>query len=174
MAVSRSTEDKALVQQLAGGDPRALGAVYDRYAPALYRLLNAMLASSADAEDALQEVFVKLATARNAQIQDLRAYLFTMARHQALGMLRRRKRETPLDEAAWENVADEADAESSNWTALLVRLPVEQREVIALKIWEQMTFAEIAEVVKTSPNTVMSRYRYGIEKLRGWAEAGHG
>jgi RNA polymerase sigma-70 factor (ECF subfamily) len=149
--------------------------VYDRYAPALYRLLNAILGSSADAEDALQEVFVRLATARNPKIQDLRAYLFVAARHQALGMLRRRKRETPLDEAAWENVAgeDEPEAGHSQWTALLVRLPVEQREVIALKIWEQMTFAEIAEVVKASPNTVMSRYRYGIEKLRSWAEAGH-
>lgn len=49
-------------------------------------------------------------------------------------------------------------------------LPVEQREVIALKVWEEMTFAQIAAIVKASPNTVASRYRYGIEKLRGWLQ----
>ncbi len=134
-------------------------------------MCNAILASPADAEDALQEVFVKLALARNAQIQDLRAYLFVAARYQALGMLRRRKRETTLDEAAWEQVpaTDEMDQSQSQWSALLARLPLDQREVVALKIWEQMTFAEIAVVVKAPANTVMSRYRYGIEKLRGWA-----
>jgi len=45
-------------------------------------------------------------------------------------------------------------------------LPVDQREVLILKIYDEMTFKEIANTVGASINTVASRYRYGIEKLR--------
>ena len=45
------------------------------------------------------------------------------------------------------------------------KLPPNQSEVVVLKIWEGMTFLEIAEVLGESPNTVASRYRYGLEKL---------
>ena len=48
----------------------------------------------------------------------------------------------------------------------LSRLPDNQCEVVILKIWEGMTFAEIAEVLGKSPNTVASRYRYAMEKLQ--------
>ena len=48
----------------------------------------------------------------------------------------------------------------------LFNLPVEQREVVTLKIWEDFTFREISQVLKVSPDTCASRYRYGLEKLR--------
>src|SRR2546422_5074556 len=48
----------------------------------------------------------------------------------------------------------------------LAELPVEQREVIVLKIWHEYTFEEIGELLETSPNTVAGRYRYGLQKLR--------
>jgi RNA polymerase sigma-70 factor (ECF subfamily) len=48
----------------------------------------------------------------------------------------------------------------------LAALPLEQREVIALKVDAGLTFAEIAEVTGVSPNTAASRYRYALEKLR--------
>ena len=44
-------------------------------------------------------------------------------------------------------------------------LPPEQAEVVVLKIWEELTFAEIAEILGESPNTAASRYRYALEKL---------
>ena len=47
----------------------------------------------------------------------------------------------------------------------LKRLPTNQSEVVVLKIWEDMTFAEIASVLDESPNTVASRYRYALQKL---------
>jgi RNA polymerase sigma-70 factor (ECF subfamily) len=47
----------------------------------------------------------------------------------------------------------------------LVKLPASQSEVVVLKIWEDMTFMEIGEVLGQSPNTVASRYRYAIQKL---------
>lgn len=48
----------------------------------------------------------------------------------------------------------------------MAALPPEQREVVFLKVWTGLTFAEIADVLATSANTAASRYRYGIEKLR--------
>lgn len=177
----RVANDAALVRSLAAGEPDALGQAYDRYAASLYRVLLALLGSPADAEDALQEVFVKVATGRIVHVRDLRAYLLATARHQAISMLRRRKRESQVED--FDGLAGEASAPAAaigldgsyDWPALLARLPLEQREVIALKVWEQLTFAEIAPIVKASPNTVMSRYRYGVERLRSWCreEDGH-
>jgi RNA polymerase sigma-70 factor (ECF subfamily) len=62
---------------------------------------------------------------------------------------------------------DEAQREESHravWAALRA-LPPEQAEVVVLKIWEEMTFAQIAEILDTSPNTVASRYQYAMAKL---------
>ena len=156
-----------MVARLASGQNDALGLIYDRHAPALFRVLSAILGSSADAEDALQETFVALATCRVSKIRDLRAYLFTAARHQAFTILRRRKREGAFEFSA-EIAENEANDPPHDFPALLARLPLEQREVIALKVWEELSFAEIAHVIQISPNTAMSRYRYGIEKLRHW------
>jgi hypothetical protein len=47
----------------------------------------------------------------------------------------------------------------------VAKLPAEQAEVVVLKIWEQFTFAEIADLINESPNTAASRYRYALEKL---------
>lgn len=165
--------DEQLVARLRGGEPDALEQIYDRYAASLYRLLNALLGSPADAEDALQEVFVALATKRVSRIQNLKSYLFVAARHQAFTLLRRRKRDEQFEDVTSLDIADPATLlrdEVQDWAALLARLPLEQREVIALKVWEEMTFADIAVVVRARPNTVMSRYRYGIERLRQWCQ----
>jgi RNA polymerase sigma-70 factor (ECF subfamily) len=48
----------------------------------------------------------------------------------------------------------------------LRRLPEEQREVIVLRVWGQLSFQEIADALEAPPNTVASRYRYGLAKLR--------
>jgi RNA polymerase sigma-70 factor (ECF subfamily) len=52
----------------------------------------------------------------------------------------------------------------------LASLPLEQREVITLKIDGGLTFAQIAEILHVNPNTAASRYRYAMEKLRRFLE----
>ena len=64
---------------------------------------------------------------------------------------------------------DEVEQEEMHravWSALR-SLPVEQSEVVVLKIWEEMTFAQIAEVLELPPATAASRYRYALSKLAG-------
>lgn len=154
--------ERAGLQRASNGDSVALSQLYDRYASALHRVLTAILQNPEDAEDALQETFLKLLGGKMWRAQNARAYFFGSARHIALDMLRRRKRE--------QNRVIEFDETTQNpnddWSQCLLMLPLEQREVVALKVFEAMTFAEIAVVVKARPNTVASRYRYGIEKLR--------
>lgn len=69
----------------------------------------------------------------------------------------------------WFESADAADA-SDPATAVAMRclatLPVEQREVIVLKIWHGHTFQAIADLLDLSPNTIAGRYRYGLQRLR--------
>lgn len=168
-APEESAQEAEWRARLAQGDLEVIALLYDRYATSLYRVLTAILGVGSDAEDALQEVFVGLTQGRTKRIQNLRAYLFTAARNEARTLLRRRGRECAWEAA--ESLVQAAEATTAGeLQSLLQRLPVEQREVIAMKIYEEMTFAEIAQAVKASPNTVASRYRYGIERLRGWLQ----
>jgi RNA polymerase sigma-70 factor (ECF subfamily) len=148
-----------------------LGELYDAHAGAVYRLLLALLGAAADAQDALSETFLNLARQDLRRIRHPRAYLLTSARRQALLMLRRRRRETPADPADFQffeakTLNQDKLLFAQHIEAALLTLPIEQREVIVLKVYEGMTFAEIAKITKMRPNTVASRYRYAIEKLR--------
>ncbi len=157
-------EGQDLVRRISAGDRDAIGVVYDRYGAGMYRLLAAMLGSRADAEDALHNVFLMLTQGRANRARDLKAYLYTAARREALQMLRRRKRETSIENPDIDSRPAQTD--QIDWQEMLGALPPDQREVIALKVYEQMTFDEIARIVVASPNTVASRYRYGIAQLR--------
>lgn len=71
-----------------------------------------------------------------------------------------------LESVRWfERRADSSAAEEEAMRRL-AELPAEQREVIVLKIWHEMTFEAIARLHDISPNTVAGRYRYGLNKLR--------
>lgn len=158
---------------LAANDPTALDLIHERFCRLLHGYVLSILGSSHDAEDVMQELFVSVSTqrARIASAANLPGYLVGMARNQALQCLRRRpRREHPLGDAVEILVAAPGraiDADRTRaLTAALMTLPLEQREVIALKIDDGRTFAEIAELLEVSINTVASRYRYAVEKLR--------
>ena len=146
-----------------------LEALYDEYAPALFRYALALLSSADDAEDAVQEVFIRVAREckRIGKIGNIKAYLFTATRNAAYSILRGRQRRNEVtDDELPELATESADDTFMAIRECLARLPVEQREVIVLKVFDGMTFEEIARTVGESPNTIASRYRYGIEKLR--------
>jgi RNA polymerase sigma-70 factor (ECF subfamily) len=165
-----SRKMQALARRIDAGDMDALEETYDVYAAAVYRQALAILGAPSDAEDALQEVFLKLVKRRGGEIRDLRSYLLTAARHEAYTLLRRRKRESVGYEAdvalSEEPGRSRSFLEAEIARNALLRLPPEQREVVNLKVYEQMTFQEIARIVKASANTVASRYRYAMKKLR--------
>jgi RNA polymerase sigma-70 factor (ECF subfamily) len=152
---------------------------YESFGAKLYHYLLGLLRSPADAEDALQTVFVKLAQRdKDEEIGDLTSYLFSAARHEAIRIRdkrqssRRREEEAQKGEvvggAAPELLAatEDREAERLKLENALAGLPEDQREVVLLKVWEDLTFREIASVLGVPLDTAASRYRYALEKLK--------
>lgn len=95
------------------------------------------------------------------------AYLFRATRNASLNLRRDRQRETDLQVAeSWFIHPNGSHDEVLTLQKALKELPEEQRETVFLKVWSGMTLQEIAEVTETPLNTVASRYRYALEKLR--------
>lgn len=151
----------------------ALGALYDLTARRLVRYAVTLTRNQHDAEDAVQVVLVRLASRPKSLASADRPwpFLLQMVRNEALGILRRKKRWTHvvsnLADLITRRRVDEVEQEDTHhavWTALR-QLPTEQAEVVVLKIWEQMTFAEIGELLEISQFTAASRYQYAMQKL---------
>jgi RNA polymerase sigma-70 factor (ECF subfamily) len=163
-------------------DPRALEVLFDAFAAPLTAFLEARLEDRAEAEDVVQQMFLDLAR-RPRQllaVRRLEPWLFVKARHLAVDRLRARARAArrAADAPAWiEPVAPPVAperADEARLAAAVARLPPEQREVIVLKVLQDRTFAETAEMLGVPANTAASRYRYALEKLREWMGEGGG
>jgi len=155
---------------------RELEELFDGYGDALYRYLVFRLGQAEDAEDVLQETFCRMARygLRWRLVRNPRAFIFRVARNEANRSLRRklgrRDGEAMIMSGADNGFAAAFVAPDEPALALLLRraeeLPREQKEVVFLKVFDGLTFKEIASICGISPNTVASRYRYGIGKLR--------
>lgn len=155
--------------------PDSVAALYDTHAPALYRFLLSLCGSEADTLDLLQDLFVRLVRQRRDSLDDPQAFLFRAARNLFLDQLRRKAHRRKLLDAYGGELSSTAHAEpkapSSPESKLAVAralacLPEDQRAVVHLKIWENLTFARIAEILGIPPNTAASRYRYAMDRLR--------
>lgn len=148
-------------------DGRALvGRLYDTYGASLYRYATLLLADAAAAEDAVHQVFTAMLR-RTPRLDQEAHYLRRAVRNECYSMLRRRRADMPPARAFLEPA--EANVNHDERLALeraLRSLPVEQREVVHLHVYEGFTFQAIADATDTSINTVASRYRYALEHLR--------
>lgn len=151
--------------------------IYREHAPALFRFLIRLTADEAETRDVLQEIFVRLAKSPHLLhgIAAPRSYLFRLAHHLVIDRHRREQTRQRHEESAGQEQELSVASESANadeaWLrktlgSSLDNLPAEQKAVVVLKIWEEMTFAEIADVLDISANTAASRYRYALDKLR--------
>ena len=138
--------------------------------PALLLFARRWANCRADAEDIVQEAFVRFW--RKQHSLENRALLYATVRSTALDRLRRDQRRARREASVarehpefFESFA--LEDEGQELLALAVeQLPNEQREVVTLKIWNELTFAEIAQVLEISQNTAASRYRYALEALK--------
>jgi RNA polymerase sigma-70 factor (ECF subfamily) len=158
--------------QLSASGGNALGALFDLTSQRLVRFAAALTRHQHDAEDAVQTALARLARQPNllVNVSCPWAYLLRMVRNEVLTIVRRGQRCTTsgsLADLVTYCPVDEAEREESHravWLALRT-LPPEQAEVVVLKIWEGMTFAQIGDVLGSSPNTAASRYQYAMIKL---------
>jgi RNA polymerase sigma-70 factor, ECF subfamily len=141
--------------------------LYERHGRALLAYACALLRDPSAAEDVLHQVFLNVLRGKAAIDGDPVPYLFRAIRNTALNHIRGQSREVELAGAGvWLESPDGSTEESLALQSALATLPAEQREVVVLKIWGQLTFEEVAAVIGVSPNTAASRYRYGLEKLK--------
>ncbi|MFI5097669.1 MAG: RNA polymerase sigma factor [Candidatus Acidiferrales bacterium] len=121
----------------------------------------------ASAEDAVQQVFLKLLHGETSVPRTPVAYLYRAVRNVSFNLHRDRKHETEfVGGEHWFVHFGGAPEEVFTLQAALRELPDEQREVVFLRIWSGLTLQEIADSTKLPINTVASRYRYALEKLR--------
>ena len=176
--LAANATDAALVAALAD-DPSALASLYDRHAPLVYGLARKILASTTDAEDLTQEVFVTL---RQASTFDpargtLTAYLITLTRSRAIDRLRAHGRSRRLLEQ-WNVEPTRAPPAPSPLDALTLRertehvrealttLPDSQRVVLELAYFGGLSQTEIATELDTPLGTVKTWARKGLLSLR--------
>jgi RNA polymerase sigma-70 factor (ECF subfamily) len=170
--LDRHAADDSIRAALQRDDPAACELLWDRHAAGLLAFLQAVLCSKQDAEDVLQTVFVQVVRKRRHLLKArcLDAYVHQIARNEAISFLRRRrKRGSELDAEPWlvpAQADDRPEELAEELQSALARLPRPQREIVVLKVYREKTFREIAGMLELSLNTVASRYRYGLEKLR--------
>jgi len=150
--------------------------LYDHHAQALFAFLLNLTRNEEDTKDLLQEVFIKLARQPAALegMREPRAYLLRLAHNSAIDFFRRRAAREKYHEQfgadcpeIFESSADAdelAFRQALSWA--LRDIPIEQRAVVHLKLWDGLTFENIAQILNISINTAGSRYRYALDKLR--------
>lgn len=153
----------------ASEDPTAkAGRLYDEYGASLYRYAVMLLADPAAAEDAVHQVFASLLKIGASSIEQDANYLRRAVRNECYSMLRKRVGRGQVEKDFLElrhDVLTRPEERIALQDALRT-LPPEQREVVHLHVFEGLTFLEIAEAAGESINTVASRYRYALPKLR--------
>ena len=146
-----------------------IGRWAELYGADLYRFARFRLGSVADAEDAVQDLFVRLATSSSdlGSVASPRSFLIRSLRNLCIDRLKRRTLSlTSLTEKMDIVQENEAENEVERIKLFMRQLPEEQAEVISMRTAQNLSFAEIAEILDIPTTTVKSRFAYGIDKLR--------
>ena len=169
-------EDKILVLRFNRGSREALRGIYEKYKDDLLGLAVALLNDVSLAEDVVHDVFVSFAqsTGKFKLTGSLKSYLSTCVANRARDRNRKLARTDSSIETAGEQASEVynpqrltvENEESQKLVSLLAKLPYEQCEVIVLHLHHGMKFRRIAKSRGVSINTIQSRYRYGLDKLR--------
>jgi RNA polymerase sigma-70 factor (ECF subfamily) len=180
-------EDQLLKWKFKRGSDEALTLIYEKYLDSMLTLALGLLNDAAAAEDVVQDVFVAFAQSRQSfQVWgSLSGYLATSVVNRVRDYKRRQRRQA----GGRVGLAPSRDSNTGEWwgkphpTAApddavifneeagrlkeaLAELPEEQREAVLLRLKAGLKFRDIAKLQQTSINTVLSRYRYGLERLR--------
>jgi len=167
-------EDRQLLKALQQGDSAAWLQIYLKYKDDLLTVARSLVYDINIAEDCLQETFVLLVSDGCRVHSNLKGYLLSCVVNRARDHLRRMDAQSNCQvnmEMQRFDLTDPAkvlidDDRNKAVTLALEKLPLEQREVIVLHLQGDMRFHQIAAMLDISINTVQSRYRYGMEKLR--------
>lgn len=180
--------DDELISAYRQGDDQAFKVLIERYVNPIYAFARRMSGTAEDAEDVSQETFVKVwkTIDRYKLTGTFKAWIFAIARNTAIDRLRKKRIPVFSDFETAEGTNSVVDSMSDPDTlpvALIKKaedkklldsglaiLPPEDREILALHYGEKLTFETIGTMLKKPLNTVKSRHRRALAKLRDYLE----
>jgi RNA polymerase sigma-70 factor (ECF subfamily) len=153
---------------------RDLEQVYTEHGSAVFAYLLNLTRSESLSQDLLHELFLKLSQRSSLAwklVRHKRQYLLRASYCLFIDHCRREKSRVQALDDFGNHIhlfapAPENDANAELITEWLGKLPADQRSIVHLKIWEELTFREIAKLLDIPPDTAASRYRYALDKLR--------
>ena len=164
-------------------DKDMLRQFYRRYADEIYLYLYSLCKSRETAEDLMQEVFLKALLSLPDQNENLRAWLYKVARNACFNELRNRKREMNVGEI---NICAKSSTQEGGFVSLLddlirseqkrflyeamLKLPDRQREILELFYFSEMSIKQIAEIMKLTPQNVRVLAYRAKKQLREYME----
>jgi RNA polymerase sigma-70 factor (ECF subfamily) len=168
-------EDTLLIWQFKRGSNEALRRIYEKYESDMLAVAINLAGDVHTGHDIVHDVVVSFAQSRHKLklAGNLKSFLLTCVVNGVRDELRAKRRTfAAVNEQAVDARADEpvqaviATEDAQRLAAAMAELPYEQREVVLLHLRGGMNFKAIARLQDISINTVQSRYRYGLEKLR--------
>jgi RNA polymerase sigma-70 factor (ECF subfamily) len=182
--------DEKLVALIADGEARAFDVIFERYYPQIFNFARKQMSSPENIEDVVQEVFLRVfKSAGNFDTErKFSSWLYRIALNEIKRSWKRSQSRqawslnTPLgdehgDAERQDYLPDnrpaaaelaESDLFSRDLRKLIDRLPEKQKTVVLLKVYQGLTFEQIAEICECPLSTVLSRMRYAVSKLRRW------
>jgi RNA polymerase sigma factor (sigma-70 family) len=172
--------DAALLRRYRRGEVAAFDQLYQRHRAGLYRFLCGLSGDTALADEIFQDTWLSLIRSQVEQRENVlfKTFLYQIGRNRLIDYWRRQGRHLGREEAYDEALharLDEAPGPDQQWAAgrdrqrlqvALQALPEEQREVFLLRAEADLELQEIAELTRSPAETVKSRLRYAIQKLR--------
>lgn len=170
-------DDAQLLDACRRGDTAAFEELVHRHERRIYHLAFRLLQNQADAQETTQEVFIRAFRAMAGFRGGARigTWLYRIAVNACLDRLKRTRRaaEVPIEEASWEEskeagpLAEATGRELKERVArVLEGLPPRQRATVVLRIYEDLSLAEIATVLEAPLGTVKANYHHGLRKVR--------
>jgi len=170
----RETTDEQLMQQYAKGNAKAFDLLYERHRGSLYRYFRRQVNDEATANDLYQGVWEKIIAARKKyrSSSPFTAWMFRIAHNHLVDHYRRSK---PVTNTEMDDLADQQaqptehvidGQQRQQLQEKIAALPHEQRNTLLLKLETGLKMEEIASVTGTSRETVKSRLRYAVDKLK--------
>jgi len=163
IALTAVDPDRELAERFQQGERGAFDLIVKRHQKGVYRIIRRYVRSDADAADVSQQVFVRafkgLATFRGAA--SVRSWLYRIGINCALSWLRDHRREQPTE------IAEDADGEqNARLREAVAKLPPKQKLVLELRVFDDLSFREVAELAECTENTAKVNFHYAVKKLR--------
>lgn len=176
MATAMSTQE--IMEMLSDPQRRERGfrQLTKQYGEKLYWHIRRIVVSHDDAEDVLQETFIKIYTSVDSLLDASKftAWIYRIATNESLGLLRRQTHLFQSIDALGPVLANKLEAETTMdvsrveviFQKALLTLPTQQRIAFNMRYYDELSYDEIARITGKNVNTLKTNYHFAVEKIK--------